>query len=244
MNKPERENMTNTGTDSRNNASDIHIEARNVSKSYFIGKKEVKVLHEVNWQIRRGSWTALLGASGSGKTTLLNLLGTLEKPDSGSIRCDDIDYQKLSRRQAARFRNRAIGFIFQSYQMLPELTVLENVYLPAMVTTLSCSEYKTRAEELLWQVGLKERLRHRPDELSGGEQQRAAIARALINKPALILADEPTGNLDSKTGGGILELFRQLHDEKTGRTIIMITHDEKVASLADSVATLSDGRIA
>lgn len=223
--------------------SDIHIEARDVSKSYFIGKKEVKVLHEVDWQIKRGSWTALLGASGSGKTTLLNLLGTLEKPDKGSILCDDVEYRTLSRRQAAKFRNNSIGFIFQSYQMLPELTVLENVYLPGMVASMSRGEYKARAEELLCKVGLKERLRHRPDELSGGEQQRAAIARALINKPSLILADEPTGNLDSKTGAGILELFQQLHNEKSGHTIIMITHDEKVASLADSIVTLSDGYI-
>jgi ABC-type lipoprotein export system ATPase subunit len=223
--------------------NDIHIETRDVSKSYFIGKKEVKVLHEVNWKIKRGSWTALLGASGSGKTTLLNLLGTLEKPDSGSIFCDDIEYRSLSRWQAARFRNRYIGFIFQSYQMLPELTVLENVYLPAMVTMMPRGEYKVRAEELLCRVGLKERLKHRPNELSGGEQQRAAIARALINKPSLVLADEPTGNLDSKTGAGILELFQQLHNEKSGRTIVMITHDEKVASLADSIVTLSDGCI-
>jgi ABC-type lipoprotein export system ATPase subunit len=223
--------------------NDIHIDARQVSKSYFIGKKEVKVLQNVNWKIERGSWTALLGASGSGKTTLLNLLGTLEKPDSGSISCQGIDYENLSSRQAAKFRVNSIGFIFQSYQMLPELTVLENVALPGMINSISSSEYKQRAEELLCKVGLGDRLKHRPDELSGGEQQRAAIARALINRPSLILADEPTGNLDSKTGAGILELFRQLHSEKSGRTIIMITHDEKVASLSDSIATLADGKI-
>lgn len=223
--------------------NDIHIAARQVSKSYFIGKKEVKVLQDVNWQITRGSWTALLGASGSGKTTLLNLLGTLERPDTGNITCLGVDYKNLSNRQAAKFRTGSIGFIFQSSQMLPELTVLENVSLPAMINSVSSSEYRRRAEELLCRVGLADRLKHRPDELSGGEQQRAAIARALINRPALILADEPTGNLDSQTGAGILELFRQLHDEKSGRTIIMITHDEKVAALSDSIATLADGRI-
>ncbi|MDD5597616.1 MAG: ABC transporter ATP-binding protein [Victivallaceae bacterium] len=223
--------------------NDIHIEARQVSKSYFIGKKEVRVLQDVNWRIKRGSWTALLGASGSGKTTLLNLLGTLERPDAGNVICQGIDYKNLSNRQAAKFRTSSIGFIFQSYQMLPELTVLENVALPAMINSVSGGEYKRRAEELLCRVGLADRLKHRPDELSGGEQQRAAIARALINKPSLILADEPTGNLDSKTGTGILDLFRQLHDERSGRTIIMITHDEKVASLSDSIATLADGRI-
>lgn len=223
--------------------NDIYLDARQVSKSFFIGKKEVKVLQEVNWQVKRGSWTALLGASGSGKTTLLNLLGTLERPDSGTILCEGVDYRSLSRRQAAKFRNTSIGFIFQSYQMLPELTIFENVYLPAMINSISTQEYKARAEELLVKVGLKDRLRHRPDELSGGEQQRVAIARAMINKPSLILADEPTGNLDSKTGAGILELFKQLHEEKSGRTIIMITHDQHVASMADSIATLADGNI-
>ncbi|MFA7185439.1 MAG: ABC transporter ATP-binding protein, partial [Victivallales bacterium] len=157
--------------------------------------------------------------------------------------CRGIDYKTLSNRQAAKFRTSSIGFIFQSYQMLPELTVLENVSLPAMINSVSGNEYKRRAEELLCRVGLADRLKHRPDELSGGEQQRAAIARAMINNPSLILADEPTGNLDSKTGAGILELFRQLHEERYGRTIIMITHDEKVASLSDSIATLADGKI-
>ena len=223
--------------------NEIYLDAQKVSKSYFIGRKEVKVLKDVNWQVKHGSWTALLGASGSGKTTLLNLLGTLERPDRGTILCEGVDYQNLSRRQATKFRNTSIGFIFQSYQMLPELTILENVYLPAMINSTSSQEYKLRAEELLYKVGLADRLKHRPDELSGGEQQRVAIARAMINKPSLILADEPTGNLDSKTGAEILELFQQLHEEKNGRTIIMITHDQKVASLADSIATLADGNI-
>ncbi|MDD5697817.1 MAG: ABC transporter ATP-binding protein [Victivallaceae bacterium] len=223
--------------------NDIYLDVRQVSKSYFIGRKEIEVLRDVNWRIKRGSWTALLGASGSGKTTLLNLLGTLEKPDAGTIFCGTLDYRHLTRRQATAFRNNSIGFIFQSYQMLPELTLLENVCLPAMIRALPRQEYRARAEELLFKVGLADRLRHRPDELSGGEQQRAAIARALINRPSLILADEPTGNLDSQTGAGILELFRQLHEERSGRTIVMITHDEKVASMADSIATLADGCI-
>ena len=223
--------------------NEIYLDAQQVSKSFFIGRKEVKVLQDVNWQVKRGSWTALLGASGSGKTTLLNLLGTLERPDRGTILCEGVDYKALSRRQATKFRNDSIGFIFQSYQMLPELTILENVYLPAMINSTSSQEYKLRAEELLCKVGLADRLKHRPDELSGGEQQRVAIARAMINKPSLILADEPTGNLDSKTGAGILELFQQMHEEKNGCTIIMITHDQKVASLADSIATLADGNI-
>lgn len=223
--------------------TNIYLDAQKVSKSYFIGKKEVKVLQDVDWHVKRGSWTALLGASGSGKTTLLNLLGTLEKPDKGTIMCKGVDYKTLSKAQASQFRNSSIGFIFQSYQMLPELTILENVYLPSMIASTSRHKYKSRAEELLFKVGLADRLKHRPNELSGGEQQRVAIARALINNPPLILADEPTGNLDSKTGAGILEIFQQLHEEQSGRTIIMITHDKKVASLADSIATLADGNI-
>ena len=223
--------------------TNIYLDAQNVSKSYFIGKKELKVLQDVDWHVKRGSWTALLGASGSGKTTLLNLLGALEKPDSGTIMCEGVDYKTLSKTQASQFRNSSIGFIFQSYQMLPELTILENVYLPSMIASISSQKYKPRAEELLSKVGLADRLKHRPNELSGGEQQRVAIARALINDPPLVLADEPTGNLDSKTGAGILEIFQKLHEEQSGRTIIMITHDQKVASLADSIATLADGNI-
>ncbi len=223
--------------------TNIYLDAQKISKSYFIGKKELKILQDVDWHVKRGSWTAFLGASGSGKTTLLNLLGALEKPDSGTIMCEGVDYRTLSKAQASQFRNSSIGFIFQSYQMLPELTILENVYLPSMIASISSQKYKSRAEELLCKVGLADRLKHRPNELSGGEQQRVAIARALINDPPLILADEPTGNLDSKTGAGILEIFQQLHEEQSGRTIIMITHDQKVASLADSIATLADGNI-
>ncbi|QSH41094.1 ABC transporter ATP-binding protein [Lentisphaerota bacterium ZTH] len=225
------------------NDKNIHVEIKNIFKSYSIGKKKVEVLKDVDWQVERGSWTALLGASGSGKTTLLTLLGMLEKPDSGQIFCGDIDYSRLSWRQRNRFRNATIGFVFQSYHMLPELTVLENVYLPGMISTSASVNYKKRAMELLEKVGLKERMHHRPNEMSGGEQQRAAIARALVNEPELLLADEPTGNLDSVTGSGILEVFKDIHNEKSGRTIIMITHDQNVASMADRIATLKDGRI-
>ncbi|MCP3966229.1 MAG: ABC transporter ATP-binding protein [Lentisphaerae bacterium] len=222
--------------------NNIHIDIKNVFKSYSIGKKKVEVLKDVNWQIERDSWTALLGASGSGKTTLLTLLGMLEKPDSGKVFCGDIEYDKLSKRQSNRFRNATIGFVFQSYHMFPELSVLENVYLPGMIG-FGVKNYKKKAMELLDKVGLKERMHHRPSELSGGEQQRAAIARALINEPEILLADEPTGNLDSVTGKGILSLFQEIHNEKSGRTIIMITHDPNVAALADKIATLKDGQI-
>lgn len=219
------------------------LEASDLYKSFRMGKKTIQVLDGVNLQVKKGSWTALLGASGSGKTTLLNLLGTLEQPDKGRIVCDGIEYSKLGSRQANRFRNERIGFIFQAYHMLPELNILENVSLPGMLGRLTRGGLVGKAEFLLERVGLKDRMKHHPAELSGGEQQRAAIARALINSPDLILADEPTGNLDSKTGAGILQIFQELHNEQNGRTIIMITHDHKIAALADSVVQLQDGVI-
>ena len=219
------------------------LEASDLYKSFRMGKKAIQVLNGVNLQVKKGSWTALLGASGSGKTTLLNLLGTLEQPDKGRIVCDGIEYSKLGSRQANRFRNERIGFIFQAYHMLPELNILENVSLPGMLGRLTRGGLVEKAEFLLERVGLKDRMKHHPAELSGGEQQRAAIARALINSPDLILADEPTGNLDSKTGAGILQIFQELHNEQNGRTIIMITHDHKIAALADSVVQLQDGVI-
>ena len=186
------------------------IELRGVTRTYKLGREKLPVLRGVDWEIRRGEWACLLGASGSGKTTLLNLIGTLEQPDSGSIRFAGFDVSKLGRGEAARFRNRKIGFVFQAYHLLPELTVLENVMLPGNLAGLSRGEAKKRAVPLLETVGLSGRMRHRPSELSGGEQQRAAIARALLNEPELLLADEPTGNLDTHTGEAILELFTEL----------------------------------
>ena len=200
-------------------------------------------LRGVDWEIRRGEWACLLGASGSGKTTLLNLIGTLEQPDSGTIRIAGVDVSKLGRGEAARFRNRKIGFVFQAYHLLPELTVLENVMLPGNLAGLSRGEAKKRAVPLLETVGLSGRMRHRPSELSGGEQQRAAIARALLNEPELLLADEPTGNLDTHTGEAILELFTELRKLHPGRSIMMITHNREIAKLADRTGELVDGRL-
>jgi len=215
------------------------ISCAGVTKSYRIGKtSSVAVLSGIDWQIARDSWTALLGASGSGKTTLLNLLGGLEHPDSGTIVVDGIEYAKLSRRQLSEFRGSHLGFVFQSYHLLPELNLLENVMLPAMFARRNA---KKEALELLERVGLSGRIHHRPAELSGGEQQRAAIARALINHPNLLLADEPTGNLDGATGESILALFRELH--ASGLSIVMITHSETVARAAQKVVHLADGRI-
>ncbi|MHB9139108.1 MAG: ABC transporter ATP-binding protein [Victivallaceae bacterium] len=223
--------------------SNYFLEAADVHKSYRIGKKIIPVLNGVNLQVKKGAWVALLGASGSGKTTLLNLIGTLEQPGKGRIVCDGVDYSSFGGRQANRFRNERIGFIFQAYHMLPELNLLENVALPGMLGRLTRGGLIEKAENLLERVGLKDRLKHHPAELSGGEQQRAAIARALINSPDMILADEPTGNLDSKTGAGILQIFQELHSEQNGRTIIMITHDHQVAALADITLLLQDGII-
>lgn len=217
------------------------IELADVRRSYRMGDSVLEVLRGVNWRVERGEWACLLGASGSGKTTLLNLIGALEKPDSGTIRVAGADLAGLSRRAAAKFRNRRIGFVFQAYHLLPELTILENVMLPARFAGLAKRSARERAEALLATVGLSGRLRHRPSELSGGEQQRAAIARALINEPELLLADEPTGNLDGRTGSGILELFAELRSEHPERSIVMITHNREIADLADRVAELSDG---
>ena len=218
------------------------IELRGVTRTYKLGREKLPVLRGVDWEIRRGEWACLLGASGSGKTTLLNLIGTLEQPDSGTIRIAGVDVSKLGRGEAARFRNRKIGFVFQAYHLLPELTVLENVMLPGNLAGLSRGEAKKRAVPLLETVGLSGRMRHRPSELSGGEQQRAAIARALLNEPEL-LADEPTGNLDTHTGEAILELFTELRKLHPGRSIMMITHNREIAKLADRTGELVDGRL-
>ena len=219
------------------------IELRGVTRTYKLGREKLPVLRGVDWEIRRGEWACLLGASGSGKTTLLNLIGTLEQPDSGTIRIAGVDVSKLGRGEAARFRNRKIGFVFQAYHLLPELTVLENVMLPGSLAGLSRGEAKKRAVPLLETVGLSGRMRHRPSELSGGEQQRAAIARALLNEPELLLADEPTGNLDTHTGEAILELFTELRKLHPGRSIMMITHNREIAKLADRTGELVDGRL-
>ncbi|MDR0932669.1 MAG: ABC transporter ATP-binding protein [Victivallales bacterium] len=223
------------------NKPQIIVELRNVTRTYQIGKERLPVLRGVNWEILRGEWACLLGASGSGKTTLLNLIGALEKPDGGEIKIAGVDVSKLSRRDAAQFRNRKLGFVFQSYHLLPELSVLENVMLPGGFAGLSRSAARSRAQELLEVVGLAERIKHRPGELSGGEQQRAAIARALLNSPELLLADEPTGNLDSRSGQAILDLFGELKKANRDCSIIMITHNREVAKLANRTGELIDG---
>lgn len=225
------------------NNSELIINASEVTRSYHIGSTELKVLCGVNYQVPRGKWACLLGASGSGKTTLLNILGALEKPSTGTIKVGGVELSTLSRRNAARFRNSFIGFVFQAYHLLPELSILENVMLPGLFAGNSKYSVYKKAERLLSKVGLSKRLKHRPSELSGGEQQRTSIARALINDPKLLLADEPTGNLDIVTGNGILDLFCELRDDNPDCTIVMITHNQDIAALADQVDKLSDGRL-
>ena len=222
--------------------SEFFLSLSDIHRTYKIYKTDIKVLRGVNLEIKKGEWLALLGASGSGKTTLLNLIACLEKPDKGLIKYNNVEMTKLSRYAKTKFRRVKVGFVFQAYHLLPELNVLENVKLPAMLNGKITRSATSIAKELLVQVGLGHRLKHMPGELSGGEQQRAAIARALVNDPELILADEPTGNLDSKTGDEILELFKQLHDNYA-KTIVMVTHNHEIAKASDRVVVIKDGVI-
>ncbi|HTR43432.1 MAG TPA: ABC transporter ATP-binding protein [Pseudomonadales bacterium] len=219
------------------------LSARSLAKSYTMGKRTLEVLRGVDLEISRGEFLALRGASGAGKSTLLHLIGGLDSANAGEILFDGKDIAQFSETELAQYRNRRVGFIFQAYHLLPELNALENVCLPARVGRIAAETAEQRARELLEQVGLKERIDHRPYELSGGEQQRVAIARALIAGPELILADEPTGNLDSLTGTEIIELLRGLCVKRQS-TLVIATHDAKVATSAQRVVELVDGRIA
>lgn len=222
--------------------SEILLSARGLKKTYVLGKRTLEVLRGVDVEIARGDFVALRGASGTGKSTLLHLLGGLDTPNDGEIFFAGQNVSHFSDRELTHFRNRRVGFVFQAYHLLPELTALENVCLPARVARIGARTAARRAEELLARVGLQGRLDHKPSELSGGEQQRVAIARALINEPELLLADEPTGNLDSHTGGEIIELLKSLRPEKQ-MTLIIATHDAKVAASAPRVIELVDGLI-
>ncbi len=223
------------------------IEAQGVHKSYRMGAAEVRVLKGTDVAVRKGEFVAVVGASGSGKSTLLHILGALDRPDKGVVRFEGRELGGMSGGALNRYRNKTVGFVFQFYHLLDELSVLENVILPAMVPVGIISwmskrvSVRRRGRELLEAVGLNERASHKPYQLSGGERQRTAIARALVNEPKLLLADEPTGNLDSATGNGILELLEKLHRE--GQTIVMVTHDERVAKRAGRIMTLADGRM-
>lgn len=220
---------------------EVILQLKELKKSYRMGKNSLNVLKGVNFSLRRGEWVCIYGASGSGKTTLLNLTGLLERPDSGEIIFEGTDISTYSRSRAAAFRSRELGFIFQSYHLLPELSVLENVALSGQIAGMSRRRARNRAEELLGKMGLADRLTHRPSELSGGEQQRSSIARALINSPRLLLADEPTGNLDPRTGEEILQLFDEMRKDDPELSILMITHNHRIAARANLAVELHDG---
>jgi len=223
------------------------IKAQNITKSYKMGKTRLDVLRGANLSIKKGQFVAVIGASGSGKSTLLHILGALDKPDSGSVHYQDQCLDRLRWGKLNHFRNKTVGFVFQFYHLLDELTVLENAMAPAMASVSTAGwialkpKVRQRAYGLLERFGLKDRLRHKPYELSGGERQRVAIARALMNEPPLLLADEPTGNLDSQTGHGILEALKELNAE--GQTIVMVTHDERIAVQAGRTIRLADGKV-
>ena len=214
------------------------IEIASLEKSYGT----LKVLKGINLQIPDSSVVTIVGASGAGKSTLLHIIGTLDKPDSGRVQIDDTDLYKLADKELADFRNRNIGFVFQFHHLLPEFTAVENVALPAMIAGQSKAAAMKRAEELLDYLKLKERLTHKPSQLSGGEQQRVAVARALVNNPKLILADEPSGNLDTENARKLHQLFFDLRDQFK-QTFIVVTHNPELAQMADKTITMKDGKI-
>lgn len=214
------------------------IHARNITKSFG----SLQVLKGIDLDIQQGEVVSIVGPSGAGKTTLLQILGTLEKPDGGSVLINGVDVTKLKDREMSRFRNLHLGFVFQFHQLLPEFTAMENVMIPALIARQSKKEARQRAEELLTFLGLKERLEHKPNELSGGEKQRVAVARALMNHPDVILADEPSGSLDSNNKAELHQLFFDLRN-KFNQTFVIVTHDEELARLTDRTIHLKDGVI-
>lgn len=220
----------------------VVVDVASVAKTYKLGKQKVEALKDTSLQIRQGEFVAITGASGSGKSTLLQLIGGLDKPTAGSIVVDGQDIGKLSDRQLSTFRNRTIGFVFQFFYLQPFLRLQANLEVPAMFARTNRTERTSRSRELAAAVGLEERLQHYPKELSGGQMQRAAIARALLNRPKVLLADEPTGNLDSDNGQAIIALFEQIRKDY-GTTIVVVTHDAAIASRADREIVMKDGVI-
>lgn len=217
------------------------IELQSLSKNYFMGEQVLPVLQNIDLKIFTNEYVALMGPSGSGKSTLMNILGCLDTPTSGSYLLNNVDVSKLKDDDLAKIRNENIGFVFQQFNLLPRLNALDNVALPLVYGGIEKSKRTKIATEMLIKVGLKERLTHRPNELSGGQCQRVAIARALVNKPSIILADEPTGNLDTTTSAEIMELFEQLHEQ--GNTIIVVTHEEDIAAHTKRIIRLKDGKV-
>lgn len=218
------------------------VEVRHVSKIYRLGEEEIRALDDVSLDIESGEFISIIGPSGSGKSTLMHILGCLDTPTAGTVKLDGVMIQDASPRQLAALRNQKIGFVFQFFNLLPKLNVVQNVELPMIYSGVPARERRRRALAALEAVGLANRCRHRPGQLSGGQQQRVAIARALVNDPRIIFADEPTGNLDSHTGEAILSLFRELSGQ--GRTIVLVTHDPEIAAVTPRRIEIRDGKVA
>ena len=221
--------------------NDVIIKTQKLTKHYFLGAETVKAVRDVDLEIRRGEFVAIMGPSGSGKSTFMNMIGCLDTPTSGDYWLNSEQVSKLSDNRLANVRNRQIGFVFQTFNLLPRATALHNVELPLIYAGVGSRERTRRAKEKLELVGLGDRMAHRPPEMSGGQRQRVAIARALVNDPAILLADEPTGNLDSQTSAGILKQLQALNDN--GQTIVVVTHEHDVAALAKRQVHLLDGKI-
>jgi putative ABC transport system ATP-binding protein len=222
------------------------IEIKNVTKVYQMGKVEVRALRGVSLQIEQGEWVAIMGPSGSGKSTLMHIIGCLDTPTSGVYQLDGVEVGGMDENQLAAVRNRQIGFVFQTFNLLARTSALKQVMLPMQYfrdgARIPANERRQRAEEALRMVGLGDRMDHQPTELSGGEQQRVAIARALVSNPSIIMADEPTGNLDSQAGNEVMEILHRLHEER-GITVVMVTHDEEIGGQAERIVRLWDGRV-
>lgn len=219
----------------------IHAQLKDVSKEYGEGDTKFVALDAVNFEIKKGEFLAIVGPSGSGKSTIMNILGLLDKPTTGTYRLDGQETSMMSEDNLARYRNKKIGFVFQSFNLLPRTSAQDNVSLPLIYSGVSKLERVSRAREVLESVGLGDKLLSKPNQLSGGQQQRVAVARALVTNPEVILADEPTGNLDSKSGKEVMDIFKKLHKE--GKTIVLITHDHEVARNAKRVVVVKDGRV-
>ena len=223
--------------------SKVMIELNSVIKRYYIGEpKELEILHGIDLQVKEGEFVSIVGASGSGKTTLMNIIGVLDKPTDGTYLLEGMDVGKAKDVELSKIRNKKIGFVFQTYNLVPRASALKNVELPLLYGGMEKRKRRERARELLELVGMGDRMNHKPDELSGGQKQRVAIARAMANNPSIILADEPTGALDSKTGRKIMDLFHKLNKEQ-GKTILLITHSKELALETGRIITIKDGSI-
>ncbi len=219
------------------------IEMRNIVKRFYIGQpNELEILHGINLDVKNGEFLSIVGESGSGKSTLMNLIGALDRPTCGAYFMDGIDISRMNDAMLSQLRNERVGFVFQSFHLIPRTSAIQNVEVPLLYAGISRKKRRERAMEMLEMVGMADRISHKPNELSGGQKQRIAIARAMINSPSILLADEPTGALDSKTGRLIMDLFHKLHKEN-GKTIVLITHNGDLAKETDRILTLSDGNI-